>query len=48
MTDEEARKLAEEHYKYTEKIILKMLELVHLQSVEEFVHGFKHGKEDKR
>jgi len=44
MKEEEARKLAEAHWKYTEKIILLMLELTKYSYIEAMVHGFKHGE----
>jgi len=42
------REDAENHWKYTEKIIYKMLELVHIAYVEGMVHAYKHGKNDKQ
>ena len=43
------RKEAEEHWKYTEGIILKvfeaMLEVVHYTYVEALLHGAKHERE---
>lgn len=36
------RKIAEEHWEYTEKIILCMLELVKTAYIEAMIHGLKH------
>ena len=36
---------AEAHWKYTEQIILKMLDLDHLTYVEAMIHGAKHERE---
>ena len=36
---------AEAHWEYTEQIILKMLDLVHLTYVEAMIHGAKHERE---
>ena len=44
MTEEEARKLAEAHWGYTYKILMCLIELVHVQSVETMIHGIKHGQ----
>ena len=41
------RLLAQAHWGYTLKIIEDMLELVHTAYVEAFIHGLKHGREDK-
>ena len=40
MNEEEVRRLAEEHWKFLEKWL-------HIVYVDTFVHGYKHGKEDK-
>ncbi len=40
--------LAEEHWDYTEQIILHQLELTHRLYVEAMIHGYKHGKEDSK
>lgn len=45
-SESEVRAEAEAHWEYTEKIILKMLELVHTVYVEVYIHGYGHGKED--
>jgi len=37
------RELAEAHWKYTKKIIDKMLELVEVAYVEAMIHGLKHN-----
>ncbi len=42
------RHLAEEHWEYTEQIILHQLELTHRLYVEAMIHGYKHGKEDSK
>lgn len=47
MTEEEARKLAEAHWEYTEHIIRELVSLAHYLYVEALVHGIKHGKEEK-
>ena len=41
MNDAEARKLAEAHWVYVEKVC-------HMMYVDAFVHGIKHGQEDKK
>ena len=38
---------AEKHWQYTEKVILIMLELVHVLYIEAMIHGDKHDSEDK-
>ena len=40
MTEEEARKLAEEHWKWLESLLRKLY-------VDAMVHGIKHGQEKK-
>jgi len=45
---EEARELAEKHWKYTEQIILHQLELTHYLYVEAMIHGIKHGEGNKK
>ena len=42
--EDKARELAEAHWKYTEKIILLMLELVKFAYIEAMIHGNKHDK----
>ncbi len=42
------RELAEKHWEYTEKVLLKRLELTHQLYVDAMVHGIKHGQEDKQ
>jgi len=37
------REIAEAHWKYTKKIIDKMVELVGVAYVEAMIHGMKHG-----
>ena len=39
------REIAEEHWKYTKKIIDKMVELVGVAYVESMIHGMKHGRD---
>ena len=39
---------AELHWIYTEKILLKMIEMCHICYVEAMIHGAKHEKEDKK
>lgn len=41
------REDAEAHWKYTKKIIDKMVELVEIAYVEGMLHGDKHGKESR-
>lgn len=41
------RELAKAHWGYTEKIILKVLELTELCYIESMIHGIKTGKEDE-
>lgn len=41
MTDEEARKLAEEHWKWLESLLHKIY-------VDAMVHGIKHGQKIRR
>ncbi len=41
------RQEAEAHWKFTEGVVLKMLEVTHYTYVEALLHGDKHGKEDK-
>ena len=41
------REAAEQHWKYTEKIIAHVMELVRTAYIEAMIHGWKHGKEDK-
>lgn len=43
--EDKARGLAEAHWKYTEKIILLMLELMKFAYIEAMVHGLKHNKD---
>ncbi len=43
---EEIRTHVEDHWKYTEKIIMKMLDLVETAYIESGVHQHKHGQED--
>jgi len=45
MEDDYARKLAEAHWKYTEQIILKMLEMAKFLYIEAMIHGCKHSKD---
>ena len=40
------REEAEKHWKYTEGVILLMLELTHYLYVEAMIHGAKHIKGD--
>ncbi len=40
------RKLAEDHWRYTEKILDKERELQRLLSIEVAIHFYKHGVED--
>ncbi len=47
MTLEEAKKLAESHWEYTQQIILNQLELSHKLYVAAMIHGIKHGEEGK-
>jgi hypothetical protein len=54
MSDEEIRKMAEDHWEYTKKVIVasstlddKEVELCHMLYVESMIHGFKHGKHDE-
>jgi hypothetical protein len=42
------RELAELHWIYTEKIILKMLETMKTAYIESMVHGIKHGREENK
>ena len=42
------REDAEAHWRYTEKIIMAMLEVVHVAYVESMIHGDKHGVENNR
>ena len=46
MKEEEARKLAEEHWHYTQQVILLLLELTERLYIAAMIHGIKHG-EDK-
>ena len=39
------RELAEAHWEYTEKVILKMLELSKQLYKDAFIHGIKRGRE---
>ena len=39
---------AEKHWEYTEKVILKMLELTHLLYVEAMIHGVKHEDNNEK
>lgn len=41
------REQVEAHWRYTEKIILAMLEVVHVAYVEGMIHGNKHSSESK-
>lgn len=41
------REVAEAHWKYTEAIILKMLEVTHEAYVLGMMHGHKHKKEGR-
>ena len=43
---EELMKLAEEHWKYTEMIILDMLKLTEDLYKAGIIHGYKHGIEE--
>jgi len=47
---QEAKKLAEEHWDYVERLIELMIEnemeLLKFHYVEAFIHGYKHGVED--
>lgn len=45
MSEKSPRQTAEEHWEYTEKIILSMLELVKTAYIEGMVHGIKHKVE---
>jgi len=38
------REIAEAHWKYTKKIIDKMVELVEIAYIEAMIHGMKHGR----
>jgi len=40
------REQAEAHWMYTEKVILKMLELSKQLYKDAFIHGVKHGREE--
>ncbi len=46
MIEEEARKVAEAHWNYTQQIILNQLELMERLYIEAMVHGWGHGFED--
>uniref|UniRef100_A0A6M3K109 Uncharacterized protein n=1 Tax=viral metagenome TaxID=1070528 RepID=A0A6M3K109_9ZZZZ len=48
MTEEAARKLAEEHWHYTQQIILLLLELTERLYKDAMVHGIKHGESENR
>ena len=48
MTDEEARKLAEDHWHFTQQVILLLLELTERLFKDAMVHGIKHGKQGKK
>jgi len=41
------REDAEAHWRYTENIIVLLLELTHVLYVEALLHGAKHGEEAK-
>jgi len=45
MSEKSPRQIAEEHWEYTEKIILCMLELAKTCYIEAMVHGIKHREE---
>lgn len=47
ISEQEARKIAEAHWEYTEAILIKELEQKHFLYVEAMVHGIKHGQESK-
>ena len=40
------REIAYAHWEYTEKILLKMMELCKQLYVDAMVHGIKHGREE--
>jgi len=45
--DEEARKIAEEHWYYTEQVILLLLKLTERLYKDAMIHGIKHGEADR-
>lgn len=42
-----AKAMAEEHWLWVEKILLKQLEFQHILYVDAMIHGFEHGVEEK-
>jgi len=40
------KETAEKHWEYTEKIIQKMVDVMHQLYVEALIHGAKHGREE--
>jgi len=48
MTKEEAERLADNHWHYTEQIVLLMLELAERLYKDAMVHGIKHGEMEKK
>jgi len=52
MKDSEIREMAEKHYEYSEKLLkaagIIPTKLHHYLYVEAMIHGYKHGKRDKR
>lgn len=46
-TEEELRVVAEGHWVYTESIIERVLDLARTCYIKAFIHGYKHGLEDR-
>jgi len=42
------RQVAEEHWEYTEHILVKMVGMMHYFYIEAMIHGYKHGKDSKK
>ena len=46
MNENEVRKMAEEHWSWLEKVLLKQLEMQRMLYIEAIIHGYKHAVHD--